>query len=250
MPVGERWSTAEVARLAGISSRTLRHYDHIGLLRPVDTAPGGQRRYGRGELLRLQHVLLLRELGLGLADIADVLDGPTDEVDALHRHRERLLREADRLRRLADTVEKTITERTGGTAMAADELFTGFRHDPYADEARERWDEQAVEAQRRAASWDDVTAARVRDEGEAIHRRLAAALRAGTPPDDRAVQDVVAQHHAWVSRFWAPDAEAYAGLGRLYVDDDRFTATIDAHAPGLAAYLCAAMATYARTRPT
>ena len=245
---GERWSTAEVARMSGISSRTLRHYDHVGLLTPADTGAGGLRRYGRAELLRLQHVLLLRELGLGLADVAAVLDGAVDEIDALHRHRERLLVEAARLRRLADTVDRTITERTGGTTMNAEEIFDGFRRDPYAAEARERWGEQAVESQRRTAGWDDATAARVRDEGEAIHRALAAARRAGTPTDDPAVQDVVARHHAWVSRFWTPDAAAYAGLGRLYVDDERFTATIDAHEPGLAAYLCAAMAVYAATR--
>jgi MerR family transcriptional regulator, thiopeptide resistance regulator len=249
MPSGpELWSTAEVARLAGISSRTLRHYDHVGLLTPAETGPGGLRRYGRPELLRLQHVLLLRELGIGLGDIAAVLDGITDEVDALHRHHERLLGEADRLLRLADTVEKTIIERTGGTTMEAEQIFDGFRNDPYAAEARERWGEQAVEAQRRAASWDDATAARIRDEGDTIHRRLAEALRAGTPADDAAVQDVVAEHHAWVSRFWTPDAAAYTGLGRLYVDDERFTATIDAHEPGLSAYLCAAMAEYASTR--
>jgi MerR family transcriptional regulator, thiopeptide resistance regulator len=248
MPSGERWSTAEVARMAGISSRTLRHYDHVGLLAPASTGTGGLRWYGRNELLRLQHVRLLRELGLGLDDVADVLDGATDEVDALRRHRERLLSEADRLLRLADTVEKTIKERTGGTTVAAEELFDGFRHDPYAAEARERWGEQAVEAQRRAASWDEATATRVRDEGEAIHQELAEALRAGSAPDDPAVQAVVARHHAWVSHFWTPDAAAYAGLGRLYVDDERFTATIDAHEPGLAAYLCAAIATYAQTR--
>ena len=132
--------------------------------------------------------------------------------------------------------------------MTAEKLFDGFRHDPYAAEARERWGERAVESQRRAASWDDAAAARVRDEGEGIHRRLAQALRAGTAPDDPAVQDLVAEHHAWVSRFWTPDAAAYTGLGRLYVDDERFTATIDAHERGLAAYLCAAIATYAAAR--
>jgi MerR family transcriptional regulator, thiopeptide resistance regulator len=251
MPNGrERWSTAEVARMAGVSSRTLRHYDHAGLLPPAATGRGGLRWYGRPELLRLQHVLLLRELGLGLDDIAHVLDGTTDEVEALRRHHERLLGEADRLLRLADTVAKTIVERTGGTTVTAEELFDGFRHDPYAAEARERWGEQAVEAQRRAASWDGATAARIRDEGEAIHRRLAAALRAGTAPDDPAVQEIVAEHHSWVSRFWTPDAAAYTGLGRLYVDDERFTATIDAHEPGLSAFLCAAMAAYASARLT
>ena len=244
------WTTAEVARMAGISSRTLRHYHHVGLLTPADTGGGGVRRYGRPELLRLQHVLLLRELGLGLDAIAGVLDGTTDEVDALRRHHRRLLGEADRLRRLADTVEKTITERTGGTIMTTDELFDGFRHDPYAAEARERWGEQAAAAQRRAAGWDDTTAASVRDEGEAIHRDLAQALRAGRAADDPAVQELVARHHAWVSRFWSPDAAAYVGLGRLYVDDERFTATIDAHEPGLAGYLCAAMDVYAHARLT
>jgi DNA-binding transcriptional MerR regulator len=244
----ERWSTAEVARMAGISSRTLRHYDHVGLLTPAEVGHGGLRWYGRQELLRLQHVLLLRELGLGLDDVAAVLDGVTDEVATLRSHHERLLGEADRLLRLADTVEKTIIERTGGTTMAAEELFDGFRNDPHAAEARERWGERAVEAQRRAASWDDRTAAQVRDEGDEIHRGLAAALRAGTATDDPAVQNLVARHHAWVNRFWTPDAAAYAGLGRLYVDDERFTTSIDAHEPGLAAYLCDAMAEYASTR--
>jgi MerR family transcriptional regulator, thiopeptide resistance regulator len=243
-----RWSTAEVARMAGVSSRRLRHYDHVGLLRPAGTGHGGLRWYGRRELLRLQQILLLRELGLGLDDIAAVLDGETDEVLALRRHHERLLGEADRLLRLADTVEKTIEERTGGARMEAEELFEGFRNDPYAKEARERWGEVAVEAQRRAAGWDGAEAARIKAEGDDVHRRLAEALRAGLPAEDAAVQELVAEHHAWVSRFWTPDAAAYTGLGRLYVDDPRFTASIDAHEPGLAAYLCAAMADYARTR--
>jgi len=249
MPAGrEWWSTAEVARIAGVSSRTLRHYDHVGLVRPAGTGPGAVRRYGRPELLRLQHVLLLRELGLGLDAIAAVVQGAKDEVDALRRHHDRLLAEADRLRRLAATVEKTIIERTGGRTMEAEELFVGFRNDPHAAEARERWGEEAARVQRRAASWDGATAARVRDEGEGVHAALAEALRSGAAPDDPMVQDIVARHHLWVCRFWEPDAPAYTGLGRLYVDDERFTATIDAHEPGLAAFLCAAMEVFARTR--
>src|SRR6201999_4523521 len=98
---------------------------------------------------RLQRLLLLRELGLGLGDIAAVLDGEADEVEALRRHHARLRREADRLLQLAGTVEKTITERTGGATMDAHEIFDGFRHGPYAEEARERWGEQAADAQRR-----------------------------------------------------------------------------------------------------
>lgn len=234
--------------MSRVSSRTLRHYDHVGLLPPARTGHGGLRYYERPQLLRLQHILVLRELGLGLDDIGAVLDGATDEVAALRRHHERLLAESDRLRTLAATVARTIDEREDGPTVAAEELFEGFRNDPYAAEARERYGEQAVESQRRAAGWDDVTAGRIKDEGDAIHRELAAAMQAGTAPDDPGVQEVVARHHAWVSHFWTPDRDAYIGLGRLYVDDERFTASIDSTAPGLAAYLRDAIAAYAASR--
>lgn len=234
--------------MSRVSSRTLRHYDAVGLLPPADTGHGGIRYYERPQLLRLQHILVLRELGLGLDDIGAVLAGETDEVAALRRHRDRLLTEADRLRTLAATVAATIDEREDGPVMAAEELFEGFRDDPYAAEARERYGEVAVEAQQRAASWDDATAAAVRAEGDAVHRDLATAMAAGAAVDDAGVQAVVARHHAWVSRFWSPGRDAYTGLGRLYVDDERFTATIDATAPGLSAYLRDAIAVYARAR--
>jgi DNA-binding transcriptional MerR regulator len=243
-----RWSTAEVARMSRVSSRTLRHYDHVGLLPPARTGHGGVRYYERPQLLRLQHILVLRELGLGLDDIDAVLSGETDEVAALRRHHARLLSEADRLRTLAATVAATIDERKdGGHPMEAEKLFEGFRRDPYAEEARERYGDEAVEAQRRAASWGDGTARGVAADGEAIHRELAAAMVAGTPVDDPAVQAVVARHHAWVCHFWTPNREAYIGLGQLYVDDERFTATIDRAGAGLSAYLRDAMKVYAET---
>jgi MerR family transcriptional regulator, thiopeptide resistance regulator len=243
-----RWSTAELARMSRVSSRTLRHYDHVGLLPPAHTGHGGLRFYERPQLLRLQHILVLRELGLGLDDIGAVLDGEADEVAALRRHHDRLLAESDRLRRLAATVAATIDERRDGPTMAAEKLFDGFRDDPYAAEARERYGDTAVEAQRRAASWDDATAAGVQAEAAAVHRDLAAAMAAGTPVDDAGVQEIVARHHTWVSHFWTPGRDAYIGLGRLYVDDERFTATIDATAAGLAVYLRDAIAVYAEAR--
>lgn len=229
--------------MARVSSRTLRHYDHIGLLPP--TRVGHTRWYSRRDLLRLQHILLLRELGLGLDDVAAVLDGGDDEVEALRHHHARLMSEAERLLRLADTVEKTIVERQGGTPMPANEIFSGFREDPYAAQARERWGETAVEAQRRAAQWDQDTAAAVQREGEDVSRALGVALRTGRPVEDPVVQELVARHHAWVSRFWTPDRDAYVGLGRMYVDDERFTAHYDAVEPGLAVYLRDAIAVYA-----
>jgi MerR family transcriptional regulator, thiopeptide resistance regulator len=243
-----RWSTAEVARMSRVSSRTLRHYDHVGLLPPALTGNGGIRYYERPQLLRLQHILVLRELGLGLDDIQAVLAGETDEVAALRRHHRRLLGEADRLRRLARTVAGTIEEReNGGSAMAAEKLFDGFRDDPYAEQARERYGEVAVESQRRAASWDDDRARGIAGEGDAIHRDAAALMVAGRPVEDPEVQAVIARHHAWVCHFWTPGRDAYIGLGRLYVDDERFTATIDRAGAGLSAYLRDAIAVYAES---
>lgn len=246
-----RWSTAEVARMSRVSSRTLRHYDHVGLLPPARTGHGGLRFYERPQLLRLQHILVLRELGLGLDDIGAVLDGDADEVAALRRHQARLLAEADRLRTLAATVAATIHEREDGPIMPAEELFTGLRDNPYEAEARERWGDTVVdEANRRVADLDDAAAQAIKAEGDAVNRDLAAAMAAGTPVDDPAVQVIVARHHAWVSRFWTPGRDAYKGLGQMYVDDERFTATYDAVAPGLAPYLRDAMAEYAREHLT
>ncbi len=233
--------------MARVSSRTLRHYDHVGLLPPARTGEGGLRFYERPQLERLQHIMLLRELGLGLTEIGRVLDGPgVDETAALRRHHGRLLAEARRLAQLADTVAATIEHREKGTTMPTENLFTGFRDDPHAAEARERYGDEAVRSQERAASRDDAQAAAIKAEGDTAHRDLAALM--GSPVDDAGVQAVVARHHAWVCHFWTPDAAAYTGLGRLYVDDERFTAPIDATAPGLAAYLCDAIAVYARER--
>ncbi len=231
------------------SSRTLRHYDHVGLLPPARTGPGGLRFYERPQLRRLQHIMLLRELGPGLDDIARVLEG-ADETATLHRHHRRLLPEAARLTRLAATVARTIDEREDGAVVPAEELFTGFAHDPYAEEARDRYGAEAVESQRRAASWDGDTARSTRSEGDGIQRDLAALMTAGSAVDAPDVQAVVARHHTWVCHFWTPGRDAYTGLDRLYVDDERFTATIDAASPGLAGFLRDAIAVYAGSRLT
>ncbi|MDN5859148.1 MAG: MerR family transcriptional regulator [Pseudonocardia sp.] len=231
------WTTQEVTRLAGVSSRTLRHYDHIGLLRPADIGPGGIRRYDRDRLLRLQHILVLRELGLGLPEIAEVIDGGTDVVDMLRHHRNRLLAESARLEELAATVARTITEYEGGVPVGTTEMFDGFAADPYAEEARERWGDTARTAQERAASWSPAQKQDFLDELQRVNDLFAGHLRAGARPDHPAVQAAVARHYAWTCRTWQPDRAGYLGLGRMYVDDERFTRNIDRTEPGLAAFL-------------
>src|SRR5580693_5344454 len=243
------WSIAEVARMSGVTTRTLRHYDAIGLLPPAYVQPSGQRFYESQELLRLQQTLLLRELGVGLADIAAAIGSGPGTLAALRRHHTRLLGEQARVARLAVTVARTITELEGNDPMTPqlnrpENLFEGFSPADYEDEARERWPEQFEQAQAvaRAASPEQVTAEQEQLTAQLI--RMAELMTAGQPAADPEVQAEVDRHYRWVARYWTPTAQAYRGLGQLYVDDERFRARYEQIAPGLAAYQRDAMTVY------
>jgi MerR family transcriptional regulator, thiopeptide resistance regulator len=245
---------SEVARIAGVSSRTLRHYDEVGLLRPAATRADGRRMYGREELLRLQRILLMRGLGLGLERIRDVLDDDADEVAALGEHLAALEQERGRLDDVIATVRRTLDHLTKGTIVSTEDVFAGLpgydmdQQKKHEQEARERWGDDAVDASKqRTASLSREGASEVMADHEHIARDLAALHQQGVAASDERVQVIVARHHAWVSTFWVPDAEAYQGLGQMYVDDERFRATYDAFGEGTAAYLRDAIQVYAST---
>ncbi|MEZ5116194.1 MAG: TipAS antibiotic-recognition domain-containing protein [Candidatus Nanopelagicales bacterium] len=245
----------EVARLAGVTSRTLRHYDAVGLLSPAAVAANGVRWYGDPELLRLQEILLLRATGLGLRDIAAVLAGETDRVAALRTHRQRLVAEAEALAALVVTVDRTIAGLEEGREMAPEELFEGFDGvDPQTQARHERELEERYgpavrehidQSHRRVAAMTPQDKAAVGQDLEVLESRMAALLAAGHGPGDAEVQAVVADHYAWVCRFWTPDADAFAGLGDLYVDHPEFRAHYEDRAPGLAEFYRDAMTDYA-----
>jgi DNA-binding transcriptional MerR regulator len=248
------WSIAEVAKFSGLTSRTLRHYDEIGLLPPAFVGANGYRYYGEEELLRLQQILVLRELGLALPRIAEVLDAQTDRIAALREHHRMLVAESGRLSRLAATVARTISEledETGGRAVTInrpENLFEGFDDAQYADEARSRWPEQYAQSQAYVATLTEEDKRELGRENTAAMIRMAEFMAAGTPVQDPAVQEEVDRHYQGLRRFWTPDATAYKCLGQMFVDDERFTATYDRIAVGLAAYYRDAMAAYADAR--
>jgi DNA-binding transcriptional MerR regulator len=247
------WSIAEVARMSGVTSRTLRHYDAIGLLPPAYVQPSGQRFYETPELLRLQQILLLRELGVGLGDIAAAIGSGPGTLAALRRHHTRLLAEQARIARLVDTATRTITELEGDDPMAPqinrpENLFEGFSPADYEDEARQRWPERFEQAQavEQVASGEQVTAEQKEITAQLI--RMAELMTAGQLAADPEVQAEVDRHYRSVAQHWTPTAQAYCGLGQLYVDDERFRARYEQIAPGLAAYQRDAMTVYARDR--
>lgn len=247
------WSIAEVARMSGVTARTLRHYHDIGLLAPARVGANGYRYYENEQLLRLQQILVLREFGLRLSDIAAAVDSETDTLVALKHQHVRLLAERDRLGRIADTVARTISELEGNHEMAVhinrpENLFEGFDHTQYDDEARERWPEE-FERSRQATT--DMTAAdveRMQREQTAAMIRMAEFMAAGTPVDDAAVQSEIHTQYEGICRFWTPNRQAYECLGQMYVDDERFKANYERIATGLAEYQRDAMVAYAAAR--
>lgn len=245
------WPTGQVCRMTGVSSRTLRHYHRIGLLRPCAVGPGGVRHYGPAELLRLQRILLMRGLGLALADIAAVLDADRDPAGALRVHLRDLLAERDRIDTLVTTVRRTLAAlEEEGTMGALDPrtLFAGFDTAAYTDRARTQWPDEWAQAARAAegrtpADWDAERAEQAAQLG-----RMAAHLAAGRPVTDPLVQAEVHEHYLRITRMWTPDADAFAHLGRVYAEEGAWREVHEAVAPGLADYQCEAMAAYALER--
>ncbi|KAA9106618.1 MerR family transcriptional regulator [Microbacterium rhizomatis] len=227
------WSIQEIAKLAGTTSRALRHYDDIGLLAPSSIGANGYRRYDGDALVRLQRILLLRELGLGLPQIAEIVDRDTPQEDALTSHLAWLRQEETRLARQIASVESTIQALRGGERLMAENMFDGFDHTRYKDEVEERWGADAYargDAWWRGMSDDDKTAwqQRVSD----LAAQWTAAAERGIAPDGDEAQALAARHVDWVTGIPGTpasvpggDVKAYVmGLGEMYVADPRFGA--------------------------
>jgi DNA-binding transcriptional MerR regulator len=227
------WSIQEVTRLTGTTSRTLRHYDAVGILQPSRLGANGYRYYDEGSLVRLQRILLLRDLGLGLPAIAQALDRDGDEVAALRRHLDQLHREQQRLARRAATVARTIATLEEGGQLMASTMFDGFDHAEHQEEVEKRWGKDAYasgDAWWRGKSEDERT--QWKDRLAQLIGDWAAAARAGVTPESAEAQDLARRHATWLASIpgtpgygtGAPAKEYLAGLGEVYVADPRFAA--------------------------
>lgn len=227
------WSIQEIARLASTTSRTLRHYDDIGLLKPSRIAHNGYRHYDESALVRLQRILLLRELGLGLSQIADVLEREKREESALEAHLAYLRDEQHRLTRQIASVASTIDRLKAGESLMAENMFDGFDHTQYKEEVEERWGKKAYAdgdnwwkglSDEERATWQ----ARVAD----LNGSWIAVAESGVDPLSAEAQDVARRHVEWLTSVPGTPAaapgggtKAYViGLGEMYVADPRFGA--------------------------
>jgi DNA-binding transcriptional MerR regulator len=248
-------NVGEVAALAGVTVRTLHHYDRIGLLSPSERTPAGYRRYTPSDLDRLHQVLVYRELGFPLEEIATLLDDPAADPLAHLRRQLALLRDRlDRTRAMVAAVEKEMEAHTMGISLTPEERFEVFgEHDPsqYDAEVEQRWGETDAyrESRRRTSSYTKEDWLRIKAEGADVERRFAEALRSGVAADSEQAMDVAEEHRQHISRwFYDCPPEMHAGLGRMYVEDERFTAHYEQIAPGLAQYVSTAVQANAARR--
>ncbi|MFB5268712.1 MerR family transcriptional regulator [Paenibacillus enshidis] len=237
----------ETAELAGISVRTLHHYDEIGLLVPDTITESGHRLYSEINLERLQQILFFKELGFSLERIKRILDSPDfNREEALELQRRMLLEKRSRLDKMIAMIEKTIQYAKGEIVMSNREKFEGFdfSSNPYEQEARERWGDDAVnKANEAVAEMDSEKQNAAAEEMNAIYRKLAQ-LRGGTP-DTVEAQKAIGEWYSFITRFGNYTPEAFKGLGEMYVEDDRFRHNIDRFGEGLAVFMREAMASYA-----
>ncbi|MET9271036.1 MerR family transcriptional regulator [Kribbella sp. NPDC003557] len=247
-------TVSEVAKLAGVSVRTLRHYDTIGLLPPGRVAANGYRYYGRPELLRLQRILLLRELGVPLPGIARILDEQDDEVAALQGHREELLRERKRLDAMLGAIERTVVALSGDDSVADDEFFAGLSEarSRLRDDLAERYGEEAAagfeKAVRETEAWTREDYERMGDEGRRLLLRMAAARDRGVGPDTDEALELIEQHYQGVLELWPATPTSYYGLGDLLVENADQRAVVEMVDKDLPEWLAAGVRAYAVKR--
>ncbi|MGA3487304.1 MerR family transcriptional regulator [Micromonosporaceae bacterium DT55] len=241
-PVGE------VARLAGVTVRTLHHYDEIGLLSPRGRTHAGYRRYDDADLARLQQILFYRELGFSLEEIAAILDDPAADATAhLRRQHELLTARISRLQEMAAAVELALEAEKMGMSLTPEERFDVFGdQDPqqYAEETKQRWGgtDAYRESARRAGQHSKEDWLRIKAENEDWNRRFTEVMAAGAPAGGPAAMALAEEHRQHICRwFYDCSYEMHTALADMYLADARFTETYEKIRPGMAAYLAEAI---------
>ncbi|HEY2420837.1 MAG TPA: MerR family transcriptional regulator [Neobacillus sp.] len=247
------YTVQKLGKLAGISTRTLRYYDEIGILKPARINSSGYRIYGQAEVDRLQQILFYRELGVSLDSIKNIVTAPSfDGAIALKEHREKLLEKRKQLDLLIANVDKTIAVTEGGRKMSDQEKFAGFKQKmiddnekKYGKEIREKYGSDTIDKSNgKLKNMTQEQYEEVTNLEQQVKETLAQAFATGDPAGDLA-QKAADLHKRWLSFYWTSySKEAHAGLAQMYVDDERFKAYYDEKQPGSAEFLRDAIRIY------
>ncbi len=236
----------EVARLTGVTVRTLQYYDTIGLLKPSEITDAGYRLYDASALERLQQVLFFKELDFSLTEIKQIITNPHyDSTKALQNHKQLLLQKRNRLDALIGLVDNTLKGEKDMSFEQFDRAKIEEHKKKYAAEVNERWGDTAAyaESAEKTKDYSDAQWGALSDEGAAIMRAFSAHMQ--DSPDSPAVQSLVQQWQAYITaHFYQCTKEILSCLGQMYVGDERFTQNIDQNGAGTAAFMARAIAIY------
>lgn len=247
------YTVKQLAKLAGITVRTLHHYDAIGLLKPQVNPSNRYRLYGDEDVAYLQQILFFRELEFSLEEIKRIMEAPEyDSRQALQEQKKLLELRKERLERLLETIEQTMQTK-GGDHMSNDDKFSAFNDQTYQkhkDEAKARWGstEAFKQSMERIGKLSKEEFARIREEGEDIARKTASLMENGAAFDSPKIQEQIGRFYDHLKNFYEPSYEMFRGLGQMYVDDPRFRNVYEQRAKGFAVFMRDAMKHYAEDK--
>jgi len=242
------YTVQQLARLSGVSVRTLHYYDEVGLLKPARVAKNGYRQYEEQELMRLQQILFFRELEFSLEDIKRIMTSPGfDVMRALQDQKHLLSLKRARLQALMKTIDTTITSMTNNQKMGDAELYDAFKDDDvkqYQDEVKQRWGNTDAykQSMERTKKMTKKEMDKLKEDGKKHTQALADSMDKGPKHPD--VQALIAKSHEGVNFFYDCSLDMFRNLGEMYVQDPRFTAYYEKFRPGLAVFMRDAIAYY------
>ena len=240
------YTIKSLSEIAGVSTRTLRYYDEIGLLKPARVNSSGYRLYGKKEVELLQQILFYRELEVSLEEIKQIISSPSFDIKgALEEHRAKLLAKRNRLDMLIQNVDKTIEDTEGEAMMSDKDRFEGFKQkmveeneQKYGEELREKYGEETInDSNKKLLQMTEAEFKEAEKLGQEVLNILKEAMKTGDPKSAAAYK-LAELHKRWLGFYWKSySKEAHAGVARLYVDDERFAAYYDKVEQGAAVFL-------------
>lgn len=249
------YTVNKLAKLSGISIRTLHFYDEIGLLKPALRQDNNYRYYEEEQLLVLQQILFFRELGFQLKDIQEILASDDfDKVEALQSHKKILIENIKRTKKLLKTIDKTILHLTGSKKIIDKEMYEGFdqakqkEYEKYLIDSGKVSQQLLDQGKEAVKNWTKEDWAEFHKEGDDINKALIILIQKSIPAVNPEVQEIIQRHYNWVKRCWTPTRESYIGLSQLYNDHNDFRVYYESYHPQMVEFLSLAMKIFAERK--